>query len=186
MSKIFLTADELLLQSFHLAEMIYDSEFRPDLICGVWRGGASIAVAVHEYFLWHGVVADHIPIRSRSYYGVEQQSKQVKVDSLEYLLAHVNRETNLLFVDDVFDTGRSIDAIVNTLVTNSDIEEDTIRIACPWYKPLKNKTYRTPDYFVCETDYWIVFPHELEGLDYREILVGKPKIGKFLKTRKVG
>ena len=186
MSKIFLTADELLLQSFRLAEMIYDSEFRPDLICGVWRGGASVAVAVHEYFSWHGVEADHIPIRSRSYYGVEQQRKQIKVDSLEYLLAHVGRDTDLLLVDDVFDTGRSIDAIINTLVTNSDIGEGTIRIACPWYKPQKNKTTRTPNYFVCETENWIVFPHELDGLSYQEILAGKPEIGKILKNGETG
>ena len=183
MSKIFLTADRLLLQSFRLAEMIYDSEYRPDLICGVWRGGASVAVAVHEYFSWHGVVADHIPIRCRSYFGVEQQNTQIKVDSLEYLLAHVDRSTNLLLVDDVFDTGRSINAIIDTLETTSEINAARIRVACPWYKPLKNKTGRTPGYFVCETDDWIVFPHELDGLDYQEILAGKPDIGKTLKFR---
>jgi uncharacterized protein len=186
MSKIFLTADDLLLQSFRLAEMIYDSGYRPDLICGVWRGGASVAVAVHEYFSWHGVVADHIPIRCKSYYGVEQQKKQIKVDSLEYLVAHVERDTNVLFVDDVFDTGRSINAIIDVLQTVSKISDDKIRVACPWYKPLKNKTGRTPDYFVCETDDWIVFPHELDGLNYQEILEGKSEIGKTLKLPENG
>ncbi len=181
MSKIFLTADELRLQSFQLAEMVYDSDYRPDMICGVWRGGAPVAIAVHEYFVWHGIEVDHIPIRTRSYYGVEQQNKEIKVDSLEYLLSRIKPNTKLLLVDDVFDTGRSIEAIISAVQSGSNIDADGIRVACAWYKPGKNKTSITPDYFVRETEDWIVFPHELEGLPYDEIMAGKPEIAKTLK-----
>ena len=184
MSKIFLTADDLLLQSFRLAEMIYDSEYRPDIICGVWRGGAPVTIAIHEYFSWHGIEIDHIPVRTRSYYGIKQQNKEIRVDSLEYLLAHIEPGSKLLLVDDVFDSGRSIEAIISAVISGSNIDEDEILVACPWYKPQKNKTSITPDYFVNETEDWIVFPHELKSLAYDEIMAGKPKIAQTLKRDK--
>jgi hypothetical protein len=31
-----------------------------------------------------------------------------------------------------------------------------------------------PDYFVEETDRWLVFPHEIQGLTREEILANKP------------
>ena len=43
------------------------------------------------------------------------------------------------------------------------------RIATVYYKPARNETDIEPDYAVIETDDWIVFPHELEGLSPTEI-----------------
>ena len=48
-----------------------------------------------------------------------------------------------------------------------------MRVATPWYKPAKNVTDITPDYYVHETDAWLVFPHELVGLTPEEILANK-------------
>ena len=39
-----------------------------------------------------------------------------------------------------------------------------LRVATVYYKPLRNETETRPDYWQVETDEWIVFPHELEGL----------------------
>ena len=44
-----------------------------------------------------------------------------------------------------------------------------IRIAKPFYKPTQNQIGRTPDYYLCETDRWLVLPYELTGLSMQEI-----------------
>ena len=50
-----------------------------------------------------------------------------------------------------------------------------IRIATLFYKPGRNKSNMKPNYFVHESKEWIVFPHELDGLDDDEVIenVGK-------------
>ena len=49
MDKVFISAQELLVDSFKLAHQIYTSGFRPQFIVGVWRGGAPVGIAVQEY-----------------------------------------------------------------------------------------------------------------------------------------
>ena len=44
----------------------------------------------------------------------------------------------------------------------------------------KNKTKRKPDYYLHETDKWLVFPHELEGLSMQEIKDNKPEVSKLI------
>ena len=48
-------------------------------------------------------------------------------------------------------------------------------------KPNQNKTNRKPDYFIHETDKWLVFPHELEGLSAEEIIENKPELSKIIE-----
>ena len=115
MDKHFISADELLTDSFRLADQIYRSGFRPHFIVGVWRGGAPVGIAVQEYLDYMGVETDHIAIRTSSYYGIDQQEKEVRVHGLNYIIDHVNAEDQLLLVDDVFDSGRSVIAILNEL-----------------------------------------------------------------------
>ena len=44
-----------------------------------------------------------------------------------------------------------------------------IKIATIHYKPEKRVTHFAPDYYLIQTDSWIVYPHELEGLTLEEI-----------------
>jgi len=55
-----------------------------------------------------------------------------------------------------------------------------IRIACPWYKPRQNLTSIQPDYYVSETDQWLVFPHELSGLSVNEIKQNKSDLAIYI------
>ena len=50
----------------------------------------------------------------------------------------------------------------------------------PYFKPTKNKTNRKPDYYIHETDNWLVFPHELEGLTAEEIRANKPELAQLM------
>ena len=181
MDKHFISAESLLRDSFVLARQIFDSGFRPDFIVGVWRGGAPVGIAVQEFLEFQGIPSDHIAIRTSSYTGINQQDKQVRVHGLQYVIDHADSEHRLLIVDDVFDSGRSIRAILEELSIKCRRNlPETIRIACPWYKPTKNVTSLTPDYYVHETDQWLIFPHELEGLSFEEIKENKPELIKLL------
>ena len=52
-----------------------------------------------------------------------------------------------------------------------------------WYKPSANQTDITPRYWLRETDAWIVFPHELEGLTIDEIgAKWDPQIAEIVKA----
>lgn len=174
MEKVYIGAEELLADSFRLAEQIYKSGFRPNFIVGVWRGGTPVGIAVQEYLDFAGVDTDHISIRTSSYYGIGKQDKHVRVHGLQYMIDNINAEDELLIVDDVFDSGRSIVAILDQLKEKCRRNlPETIRIATPWYKPSKNNTDIEPDYFIHETAEWLVFPHELSGLTTEEIRKNK-------------
>ena len=179
MDKLFISAQDLLIDSFRLATMVHHSGFRPSLVVGVWRGGTPVAIAVQEYLDYMGITTDHIAIRTSSYQGIGQQGKEVRVYGLDYILDHACTDDNLLLVDDVFDSGRSITAVLKELREGEKMP-GTIRIATPWYKPGRNATSIEPDYYIHKTDAWLVFPHELSGLKQEEIMRGKPEVANIL------
>jgi hypothetical protein len=173
MNKHFITAQELLEDSFKLGLQVVENGFDPKFIVGVWRGGAPIGVAVQELLDFYGVETDHIAIRTSSYIGMRQQ-KEVKVHGLEYVVANIKPEDQLLIVDDVFDTGRSVEALLRELKARcQDNTPKEIKIATVYFKPSKNQTDISPDFYVYKTDDWLVFPHELKGLTHDEIKTKK-------------
>lgn len=174
MNKIYITAQELLESSFKLAHKIFADGFRPQFIVGIWRGGTPIGIAVQEYYEYKGVSTDHISVRTSSYYGINKQSKEIRVHGLHYLIENANSGDGLLIVDDVFDSGRSVDALIKQISKQSRLNTpQDIRVACSWYKPAMRKVDFEPDYYIHKNDDWLVFPHELEGLTRQEIITGK-------------
>jgi hypoxanthine phosphoribosyltransferase len=180
MDKHYIGATELLEDSFKLAWEVYESGYRPNYIVGVWRGGAPIGIAVQELFDVLGVESDHIAIRTSYYSSIDQRNDKVQVYGLSYLIKKLESEDSLLIVDDVFDTGNSINQIIIDIQTACKKNTPEIRIATPYFKPAQNKTNRNPDYFLHETDKWLVFPHELEGLSGEEIANNKPELKALL------
>jgi hypoxanthine phosphoribosyltransferase len=185
MNKKFITAQALLEDSFRLAAQVYKDGFRPQFIVGIWRGGAPIGIAVQEYFDFKEVETDHISVRTSSYYGINQQSKEIKVHGLHYIIENANASDGLLIVDDVFDSGRSIEALIKQLnkLSRNNMPQD-VRIACPWYKPQNNQVELKPDYYIHESSEWLVFPHELSGLTQEEIAEGKKDLTNVLSLFK--
>jgi hypothetical protein len=180
MHKHYISAQQLLEDSFKLAWKIYESGYRPNYIVGVWRGGAPVGIAVQELLDVLGVEADHIAIRTSSYTGIGQRSRHVKVHGLTYLIKRLEAEDALLIVDDVHDSGLSIDQTIRDLKDACKKNAPEIRIATPYYKPGNNRTERVPDYYVHETGDWLVFPHELHGLTAEEIRAYKPEVASFV------
>lgn len=181
MDKVFISAQSLLEDSFRLAHQIYQDGFYPQFIVGIWRGGTPVGIAVQEFFEFKQVTTDHISVRTSSYYGINKQSKKIRVHGLHYLVENANADDKLLIVDDVFDSGRSVDALIKAIRKQSRLNTPgDIRVACPWYKPTKNAVGFEPDYFLHQSADWLVFPHELDGLDVDEIGSGKKDLCNIL------
>jgi uncharacterized protein len=180
--KEFISADSLLRDSFELAMQIVRSGFRPTFLVGVWRGGAPIGIAVQEVLEFHGIECDHLAIRTSSYTGIDQTAATVRVHAVDYLVSRLTAEDNLLLIDDVFDSGRSLEAAIGELSRRCRRNmPNNVRIATVYYKPSRNKTSIVPDFHVRATDEWLVFPHELRGLTREEILANKPVDESFFK-----
>ena len=183
--KQYLYADELLIDSFQLAERVLLSGFEPTMIIAIWRGGVPIGIAVQEFLAFCGVETDHIAIRTSSYdAGIDQRLGGIRVHGLNYLVKNVTAEDRLLIVDDVFDTGRTVDAVIGRL--NELARRNTpadIRVAVPYYKPSRREVDRIPDYFLEETDAWLMYPHSLEGLTVDEIRHHRPALYDIIKAR---
>ena len=184
MDKLFIQSEELLKDSFKLAWKVYESGYRPNYIIGVWRGGAPIGIAVQEFLDVLGVPSDHIAIRTSHYKGIDERDTQVQVYGLNYIIKQVESEDSLLIVDDVHDTGISIQKIILDLQTACKKNTPEIQVATPYFKPKKNKTDRKPDFYIHETEKWLVFPHELEGLSMDEIIEFKPELSDLAKKIK--
>lgn len=179
--KTYIDANRLLEMSYRLGNMVIASDFRPTHIVGIWRGGAPIGIAVQELLAFHGLATDHIAIRTSSYTGIDTQEKEVRVLGLGYLIDTLEAEHRLLIVDDVFDSGRSIQAFKRELAARCRRNTpQAMRTATVFYKPSRNVTDEVPDFFVEETEDWLVFPHELVGLNKDEILSHKPNAGEIL------
>ena len=180
MKKHYIQAQQLLEDSFNLAWQVFESGYRPNYIVGVWRGGAPIGIAVQEFLDVLGIKSDHIAIRTSSYSGIGERSKNVKVHGLSYVIRQLESEDSLLIVDDVYDTGLSIQQTIDDLKQACKKNTPEIRIATPYFKPSNNKTGRFPDYFIHEINQWLVFPHELHGLSAEEIREHKPELAHLI------
>jgi hypoxanthine phosphoribosyltransferase len=87
-------------------------------------------------------------------------------------------------VDDVHDTGHSIQQIISDLRSACKKNTPEIRVATPYFKPEKNLTDNVPDYYLHETNKWLVFPHELDGLEVQEMIDSKPELHKVINKIK--
>ena len=180
--KVYISAQDLLDDSFQLGLKIIDSQFRPDFIVAIWRGGTPVGIAIQEILTYFSIESDHIAIRTSSYTGINQRNKTVRVHGLNYIEDYANHQNSLLIVDDVFDSGLSVEAVIKEIEQKCRRNTPAdIRIATPWYKPGNNQTELVPDFYLHETDKWLVFPHELSGLTIKEIIKNKPNMDDKLK-----
>ena len=181
MSKRFVTADDLLRDSFQLAANISEAGFHPDFLVGLWRGGSAVGIAVQEGLDFLGIKTDHIAIRTSyrgapSYDEMVSKADSIRVHGLQYLLENLCSHHSMLIVDDVYSTGSSVKAVIEQLArkTRRNLPHD-IRIASVWYRP-GERTLRVPDYYVHETEDWLVLPYELSGLSVDELRENRPEL----------
>lgn len=170
MEKLYISPNDLRKDAYFLGATILKDGFSPDFMVAIWRGGATIGLCIHELMKYKGINCDHIAIRTSKYTGIDVANNKVTVHNLGYLKKRLTKESKVLLVDDIFDTGHTVAAIFEALW--SSLKENTpedIRVATIYYKPSRNQTSRIPDYYIHETNAWIVFSHELEGMSLDEI-----------------
>ena len=177
-SKTYLDACEFLHDQWRLAAAIRSSGWRPDWLVGLWRGGTPAAISVHEFLKVSGWDVRHVPLKCASYDGIGSNEGEVVFTLGDEVFAMFGKGEKVLFVDDVFDTGKTA-AAVNARMAGLDAE---MKFACVYWKPGKNKTPLKPDFFVKDIgDAWIVFPHEIDGLTPAEVLEKSPLLAELLR-----
>ncbi|UCC33203.1 MAG: phosphoribosyltransferase [Candidatus Bathyarchaeota archaeon] len=130
-----------------LAEKIREDVFKPGVIVGVSRGGWPPARVMSD-LLENPEIAN---VKAQFYIGVAKtkgepvitQPVSVSVDDKEVLL-----------VDDVADTGKSLRLVKSHLMRKGATE---VKIATIYYKPW---SVIIPDYYEKKTSSWVIFPWE--------------------------
>jgi hypoxanthine phosphoribosyltransferase len=182
--KQYISAQQLLEDSFRLGGDIIRDGFRPTIMIAIWRGGVPMGIAIQELLTWYGIDTDHIAIRTSSYSGIDGHSQEIRIHGMNYLIKNCTREDRLLIVDDVFDTGLTIDAVIAHLQEKARLNTpQDIRVAVPYFKPSRNRSQRVPDYYLHETASWLKYPHSLEGLSVEEVAANRPELYAIIKDQ---
>ncbi|MCK4651045.1 hypothetical protein KAT08_02595 [Candidatus Babeliales bacterium] len=166
--RVYISSQHLLESSFKLANLIFASDFRPTFLIALWRGGAPIGMVVEEYFSYKkSLINKHVTVRTSAYDNGKLKNN-VEIFDLDYVIRTIKNEDKLLIVDDIIDSGSTVKAILEEIKKRcgSNTPND-IKVATVYYKP--KKSLIIPDYYLYETDYWIVFPHSVEGMTIPEI-----------------
>jgi len=192
MHKRFIDEQDLLEDSYRLAVKIHQSGFRPNFIVGVWRGGSTVGIYVQECLQYLGLETDHIAIRTSyrghdDYFRQLERGSEMRAHGLQYLLENMNADDALLIVDDVYSTGRNVQAVIERLraKTKRNMARD-LRVAAPYYRPAAERGNPAPEYFLHQTDDWLVLPYELTGMSRDELLAHKSWIVPLLDELKPG
>ena len=188
MKKKFLDEETLILDSFKLGVNIFKSGFKPTFIVGLWRGGSSVGIYVQECLQALGVETNHISLRTsyrgQPYYheNVASPDAELRVHGTQFLLENLNADDSLLIVDDVFSTGKNIDAVINRLQMRlkRNMPHD-VKVATLWQRPSYKAVDFEPDFTLYQTEDWLVFPYEMSGLSLDEIKQHKPFLMPFIK-----
>ena len=178
--KDFLPYDAVRNNALKMARKIHLEGFIPDVIYVSLRGGAYIGNVLSEYFkiiaggerpvLYAAVVA-------RSYQGIKDQD-EVRIDGWTYSPEHLRQGDKVLLVDDIFDSGRTLNYLAKVIVDRGIPRKD-LKIAVHDYKCFQGKEEELdihPDYYCRkhiitkpEEDLWIHYmSHELVGLSAKE------------------
>jgi hypothetical protein len=158
--------DAYLLDAFRLGKKLYETGFRPKHAISIWRGGTPVGLAVDAFFKMQGVRINHTTIATESYVGIDQRG-HVRVKGLEHVARTVCPEDDLLIIDDVYETGRTIERIVESLRALARANSpERICVATVHSKPDRREYTELPVVSLHELpgDVWIDYPHELADL----------------------
>ncbi len=197
MSKDFVSPTMLRDNAFKLVHKIYSEDgFVPDIIYTLLRGGAYLANVFSEYYKlvtpYKTRPVFYAAVVARSYTDVREQSK-VMIDGWTYSPDYLRSGDKILVVDDIFDTGKTINKLGEVLMDKGIPRED-LKIAVHDYKypTYKEHLPLQPDYYCRkhviaspEEDSWIHYMnHEYIGLKPDEIDAAyeDPEVRQILKS----
>jgi len=180
MHKEFLPYQTVRNNAIKLADRINREGFAPDVIYVSLRGGAYMGNVISEYFKI--LRRDRRPVYyaavvARSYRDIGAQDK-VRVDGWTYDPAYLRSGDKVLLVDDIYDSGRTVNHLVE-IIMEQGIPRSDVRVAVHDYKIRRYVTKQLPvqpDYWcrfhelaTPQDDFWIHYmSHELVGLTEEE------------------
>lgn len=180
MSKIFLEYNTVRNNAIKLAHKILKDGFVPDVIYVSLRGGAYIGNVISEYFK---IVRTERPVLyaavvARSYVDIHDHD-EVRIDGWTYNPEHLRQGDKVLLVDDIYDSGRTINYLADVLLRRGVPKKD-LKVAVHDYKYFSFKDQANsyqPDYYCIkhtinspDDDVWIHYmSHELVGLKQEEL-----------------
>jgi hypoxanthine phosphoribosyltransferase len=181
MQKEFLPYDTVRNNTLKLAHRIYHDGFVPDVIYVSLRGGAFLGNVISEYFKIvrkHERPVYYAAVVARSYSGVMSQDK-ITVEGWTYDPAHLRTGDKVLLVDDIFDTGRTINHLAE-IILEKGIPRHDLKVAVHDYKYFYDKLQQLPiqpDYYCRKHELslkdeprWTHYmSHELVGLSEEEL-----------------
>lgn len=186
MSKEFITCDMIRDAALKLVYKMYSEDgFTPDIIYDSLRGGAYMANVMSEFYKLMALKEGKQPVFyaavvARSYSEVKQHAGRVDIDGWTVSPKELRKGQKVLIVDDIFDTGMTVNALVQTCM-DAGIPREDIKVAVYDYKvPLfKNEEPLPiqPDYWCRkhvlnskEDERWIHYTcHEFIGLTHDEV-----------------
>ncbi len=147
--KIYITSEQAEALCDQLFHMIKKDNFEPDLIIGLSRGG----------LVPLGYLAGEKLFDVRTVYSLGVQSydrmQQGNISLVfPFHIDDIKQFHSILVIDDIVDTGKTI-AFVKELFEKHGITA-TVKFAALYYK--SQRSFMKPDYYVEETDDWVVFP----------------------------
>lgn len=158
--------DEFLVDTFRLGRKVYLSGFRPRHAISIWRGGTPVGLGVDAFYRSRGLSISHTTIATGSYTGIGEQGA-VTVKNLEHLVQVICPEDGLLIIDDVYESGHTIQRVVELLRQMARANTPTdIRVATVHHKPTRSQYDELPLIALkeIEGEVWIDYPHELADL----------------------
>ncbi|MDR2552641.1 MAG: phosphoribosyltransferase [Treponema sp.] len=181
MKKEFLPYDTVRDNALKMAGTIYNGGFVPDVIYVSLRGGAYLGNVISEYFKVvnrRGRPVYYAAVVARSYTGV-RKPEQIKVEGWTYDPEHLRIGDKVLLVDDIFDSGTTINHLAG-IILDKGIPREDLKVAVHDYKYFYDKQDQFPiqpdywcrkhDFSVHDEDRWIHYmSHELVGLTAEEL-----------------
>jgi hypothetical protein len=185
MSKEFVKTDDIRDAALKLVHKMYTEDgFVPDIIYASLRGGAYMANVMSEYYKMVRLKQNQRPVFyaavvARSYGYLRTQSKVI-VDGWTYSPNYLRTGDKILIVDDIFDTGKTVNELTQVVMSKGIPRED-VKVAVFDYKVFENSDKAPlevqPDYYCRkhvirkpEDEVWIHYNcHEFIGLSSDEI-----------------
>jgi hypoxanthine phosphoribosyltransferase len=148
MKILAVTWDDIQSSLLTLADKINESNYSPEMIVGIARGGWVVGRILSDLLN----VKDLASIKIEFYKGVDEKGGTPKITQP---ISESPKGKLVLVADDIADTGESL-----TLAKRHIMDQGarSIRIATVHLKPWSKII---PDYYVSATDNWVVYPWEI-------------------------
>ena len=129
MNKHYLSANDFLRDVWRLAASIRKSEWKPDFLVALWRGGTPPGIAIHEFLKvsgWDDV--RHLQLKCSRYRGIGENAGEVRFTCAEPVFGMLRKGDKVLIVDDFLANGCALQGLIS-IVDSADATVEGLGIA---------------------------------------------------------